>query len=50
VRAIWSGQEHSWRQALDLAYAYVGMGTSQESIREGQEAFASGKRIDWRLR
>jgi enoyl-CoA hydratase/carnithine racemase len=50
VRAIWAGQEHSWKQALELAYAYVAMGTSQDSIREGQEFFASGKRIDWRLR
>ena len=50
VRAIWAGQEHTWRQALELAYAYVGLGTSQDSIREGQELFASGKRVDWRLR
>jgi hypothetical protein len=26
------------------------MGTNQDSIAEGQHAFASGKRIDWRLR
>jgi enoyl-CoA hydratase/carnithine racemase len=50
VRAIWSGQEHSWKQALELAYAYVAMGTNQESISEGQQFFASGKRIEWRLR
>jgi enoyl-CoA hydratase/carnithine racemase len=50
VRAIWAGQEHTWKQALELAYAYVSMGTNQASIREGQEFFASGKRIDWRLR
>ena len=50
LRAIWAGQEHTWRQALDLAYAYVAMGTNQDSINQGQEFFASGKRIDWRLR
>jgi hypothetical protein len=26
------------------------MGTNQESIRQGQAAFASGKRIKWKLR
>jgi enoyl-CoA hydratase/carnithine racemase len=50
VRAIWSGLEHSRSQALGLGYAYVGMGTNAESIRQGQETFASGKRIEWKLR
>jgi enoyl-CoA hydratase/carnithine racemase len=50
IRAIWAGQEHTWQQALELAYAYVGLGTNQDSIREGQEFFASGRRIEWRLR
>jgi enoyl-CoA hydratase/carnithine racemase len=50
VRAIWMGLEHSRSQALAEAYAYIGLGTSQDSIAEGQKTFASGKRIDWRLR
>jgi enoyl-CoA hydratase/carnithine racemase len=50
VRAVWAGRELSRSQALSLAYAYVAMGTNDESIREGQAAFASGRRIDWRLR
>ena len=50
LRAIWMGLEHSREQALKEAYAYIGLGTSPESIAEGQEAFASGKRIEWRLR
>jgi enoyl-CoA hydratase/carnithine racemase len=50
VRAIWSGLEHSRSQALGLGYAFVGMGTNADSIRQGQEAFASGKRIEWKLR
>jgi enoyl-CoA hydratase/carnithine racemase len=50
VRAIWSGLEHTRSQALSLGFAYIGLGTNQESIRQGQEAFASGKRIEWRLR
>jgi len=50
VRSIWSGLEHSRSQALALGYAYIGLGTSQESIAQGQEFFASGKRIEHRTR
>jgi len=50
VRAIWSGQEHPRSQALGLGWAYVGLGTSPDSIAEGQKVFASGQRIEWRLR
>jgi enoyl-CoA hydratase/carnithine racemase len=50
VRAIWAARELSRSQALGLGYAFVGMGTNQESIRQGQAAFASGKRIQWKLR
>jgi enoyl-CoA hydratase/carnithine racemase len=50
VRAIWGAREHGQRQALRLGYAYVAMGTSQDSIAEGQQFFESGKRIEWRLR
>jgi len=50
VRAIWAARELSRSQALGLGYAFVGMGTNQESIRQGQAAFASGKRITWKLR
>ena len=50
VRAIWAGLEHSRSQALDMAWSFIGLGTSEESIRQGQEAFASGRRIEWRAR
>lgn len=50
LRAIWLGLEHTRSQALAGAYAYIGLGTSQDSIREGQERFAKGERTDWRLR
>jgi enoyl-CoA hydratase/carnithine racemase len=50
VRAIWGAREHGQRQAVRLGYAYVAMGTSQESIAEGQKVFESGQRIEWRLR
>ncbi|MGZ6913003.1 MAG: enoyl-CoA hydratase/isomerase family protein [Acidimicrobiia bacterium] len=50
VRALWSAREHGQRDALRLGYAFVAMGTSQESIAEGQKVFESGTRIEWRLR
>jgi enoyl-CoA hydratase/carnithine racemase len=50
VRAIWSTREMPQREAVRLGYAYVAMGTNQESIAEGQQMFASGKRVEWKLR
>jgi enoyl-CoA hydratase/carnithine racemase len=50
VRAIWAARELGHRRALELGYAFVGLGTDQASIAEGQQVFESGKRIDWRLR
>ena len=50
VRAIWAARELSNRQAVALGYAYVGLGTDQTSIQEGQKVFESGKRLDWKLR
>jgi enoyl-CoA hydratase/carnithine racemase len=50
VRSLWTGLDHGRRQALDMGWALVGLGTNDESLRQGQEFFASGGRIDWRLR
>ena len=50
VRAIWGARELGHRQALRLGYAYVGLGTNQDSIAAGQKLFESGTRIDWRSR
>jgi enoyl-CoA hydratase/carnithine racemase len=50
VRSIWAARELSRAQALSFAYALVALGTDQNSIQEGQQAFASGRRVDWKLR
>jgi len=50
VRALWAARELGSRTAARLGYAYVGLGTSQDSIAEGQKVFESGKRIEWRGR
>jgi enoyl-CoA hydratase/carnithine racemase len=50
VRAVWAAREFGSRTAVRLGYAYVGLGTNQESLAEGQKLFESGKRIEWRAR
>jgi enoyl-CoA hydratase/carnithine racemase len=50
VRSIWAGREMGRVQALSMGASLVALGTSDASLAEGQATFASGKRIDWRLR
>ncbi|HUY85955.1 MAG TPA: enoyl-CoA hydratase-related protein, partial [Acidimicrobiales bacterium] len=50
IRALWAARELSPSQAIGLGYAFVGLGTSQDSLDEGQRAFAGGTRSEWRLR
>ena len=50
LRATWAAHELSRSQALALGYAYVGMGTDAASLQAGQEFFASGTRVEWRVR
>jgi enoyl-CoA hydratase/carnithine racemase len=50
LRALWAARELPRSQALSLGYAFIGMGTSRESIEQGQAAFAAGKRVKWKLR
>jgi enoyl-CoA hydratase/carnithine racemase len=50
LRALWAARDLPRSQALALGYAFVKMGTSPESIKEGQRAFESGERPKWRLR
>ncbi len=50
VRNLWHARDMSRSQALAMAYAMVGLGSDQGSIDEGQKVFASGQRVEWRLR
>jgi len=50
LRALWAGRDLTRGQALALGYAFVGLGNSEEALAEGQERFASGTRLEWRLR
>ncbi len=50
LRALWAGRELSRRQSLDLGWAFIGLGTDEESLAEGQATFASGARMVPRIR
>jgi len=50
VRALWTTCEVPRHQALDLAYLYIRNGTDRQAMEESQAQFASGRRVDWRLR
>jgi enoyl-CoA hydratase/carnithine racemase len=50
LRALWAGRELSRSQALGLGWAFVNLGTDQQSLDEGQATFASGERATPRIR
>ena len=50
LRALWAGRELSRGQALGLGWAFIGLGNDPEAVAQGQKRFASGKRVEWRLR
>lgn len=50
LRTVWAAQDLPRRQALDAGVALVAAGNTPEQLAEGQEAFASGQRVEWRLR
>lgn len=50
LRAIWFGHEATRLQAIAMAPSLVGCGNQKETMEEGQALFASGKRIEPRVR
>ncbi|MCL4423266.1 MAG: enoyl-CoA hydratase/isomerase family protein [Actinobacteria bacterium] len=50
VRAVWAGRELSRTQALGVGFAFAWLGTSNETLAAGQQAFAAGPRAHWKLR
>ena len=50
LRAVWAAVDLGRRQALDMAYSFIAMGMTAQSLADGQRRFESGERIDWRLR
>jgi len=50
LRTLWAGRELSRRQALDLGNTFLNLGMSEAALAEGQQLFASGQRVEPRLR
>jgi enoyl-CoA hydratase/carnithine racemase len=50
VRALWMALELSRKQALDMGYALIRIGSDPANISVGQEKFAGGQRIEPRIR
>ena len=50
LQAVWTAADLGRRQALELGYAFVALGTSLDSQAEGQQKFGSKQRVEWRLR
>lgn len=50
LRSLWAGLELTRSQALAAGWAFIALGTDAESLAEGQRVFASGKRIEPRIR
>lgn len=50
LRTLWAGRELSRQQALDLGTTFLNLGMSEEALAEGQQAFASGRRAEPRIR
>ena len=50
MRALWTALELSRRQGLEMANLFTRIGNDAAAFRQGQERFASGQRVEWRLR
>jgi enoyl-CoA hydratase/carnithine racemase len=50
LRTIWAARDLPAGQATELGNVFLQLGTSQAALTEGQEAFASGQRIEPRIR
>jgi len=50
VRTLWAARELSRQQALDLGNTFLNLAMRQDALAEGQAAFASGQRIEPRIR
>lgn len=50
VRALWMARDLAPAHAAALGAELLNTGTTPEALEEGQRAFTSGKRIEWRLR
>jgi len=50
VYTAWAAKEFPRSQALELCRAFLAQASSPENVRQGQEFFASGQRVEWKKR
>jgi enoyl-CoA hydratase/carnithine racemase len=50
MRALWTALEVPRTQAIGLANLFTRIGSDAAAFKAGQDRFASGQRVDWRLR
>lgn len=50
VRSLWMARELTRQQALGMGWSMIALGNQPQAREEGLRAFASGKRVPWRLR
>jgi len=50
LRSLWAARELTRAQMLDVGNTFLNLAMSKEALAEGQEVFASGQRIDPKLR
>jgi enoyl-CoA hydratase/carnithine racemase len=50
VRSLWMSRELTRAQALGMGWSTIALGNQPEDREKGLRAFASGERIQWRLR
>ena len=50
LRALWTALEVSRSQAIELMSLYTRVGSDSKAFKAGQDRFASGQRVEWRLR
>jgi enoyl-CoA hydratase/carnithine racemase len=50
LRALWTALEVSRSQAIELMGLYTRVGSDAAALKAGQDRFASGQRVEWRLR
>ena len=50
LRTLWAARDLTPKQSLDLGNVFLQLGTSTEALEQGQQVFASGKRIEPKVR
>ncbi len=50
LRVLWAARDLTPQQSIDLGNVFLQLGTTVQALEQGQEVFASGKRIEPKIR